>query len=109
MATKDWREVRRDDEVNWERVALYDRVFEAGIRAQQMRIAQLRRARGVDPKVIADAVGIDRPDVTALERNESITVPELAEYVAAVGGELELRAVFPNETITLVDPQAKLT
>ncbi|MDQ6605853.1 MAG: hypothetical protein M3Z06_04810 [Actinomycetota bacterium] len=74
--------------------------------AAEERLDEIRLRRGVSEEAVADALRIDEPD----ERRGSRAAPEdevylsaLARYVAALGGHLELRAVFPGETVTLLN------
>jgi hypothetical protein len=81
---KSWREIRRQLPLNEERVALYRRLMDA-----EGRLEEVRRRRGVS--------------ATALDAGESDDyLSTLARYVAELGGHLEVRAVFPDESITLL-------
>jgi hypothetical protein len=74
---------------------MYRRLMDA-----EQRLDPLRRRRGVEETAFGQA----------LEAGEDSAAPDLylatvAEYVAALGGHLEVRAVFPEETVTLLqDP-----
>jgi hypothetical protein len=92
---KSWRAVRERRPLNEARVAMYRRLMDA-----EQRLDPLRRRRGVEETAFGQA----------LEAGEDSAAPDLylatvAEYVAALGGHLEVRAVFPEETVTLLqDP-----
>lgn len=81
--------------VNEGRVAVYVRLLQA-----QQQIAQALSAHGVDDEAIAEA--FDAADNGSGEDDYDIYLGELGRYVAALGGHLELRAVFPQETITVL-------
>jgi hypothetical protein len=40
--------------------------------------------------------------VSKIEHQEDIYLSTLREYVEAIGGELEIKVVFPDETVSLV-------
>ena len=92
---KSWRAVREQRPLNEARVAMYRWLMDA-----EERLDPLRRRRGVEETAFGEA----------LEAGEDSAAPDLylatvAEYVAALGGHLEVRAVFPEETVTLLrDP-----
>jgi DNA-binding XRE family transcriptional regulator len=65
----------------------------------------VRRRRGVSQATIAAALEVSQPNVSRIEQEDDVYLSTLARYVAALGGHLEVRAVFPEETITLLrDP-----
>ena len=97
MATKDWRTVRGQRPLNEERVATYKRLMEA-----EVRLADLRRRRGVSQATIARALEVSQPNVSRVEQEDDVYLSTLARYIAALGGHLEVQAVFPDETITVL-------
>lgn len=59
---------------------------------------------------MADALAIEAartssPTVSRIEREEDVYLSTLRRYVAALGGELEINAVFPDRTVSLVAPR----
>jgi transcriptional regulator with XRE-family HTH domain len=97
LATKDWRTVRGQRPLNEERVATYKRLMEA-----EVRLADLRRRRGVSQATIARALEVSQPNVSRVEQEDDVYLSTLARYIAALGGHLEVHAVFPDETITVL-------
>ena len=59
-------------------------------------LADLREARGVTQAELAGALGVSQPNVSKLEGKGDIRLSTLGGYVAALGGRLEVRAVFPD-------------
>ena len=113
--TKDWKIVRDQRLLNDERVATYERLMDA-----QEQIAQARWRRGETDARIDQALRISELSDLELEAGEDLYMTTLARYVAALGGhlevrgappeerlpeesQLEVRAVFPEETITLTE------
>jgi hypothetical protein len=66
-------------------------------------LAALRRRRGVKQEVVALRLAIGQGGVSRLERQVDLHVSTLRRYVAALGGRLELRAVFADATIPIAD------
>jgi hypothetical protein len=58
----------------------------------EARLDHIHRQRGIS----ADALDLDE------EPKDDFYISTLARYVMALGGYLEVRAVFPEETVTLL-------
>jgi DNA-binding XRE family transcriptional regulator len=95
--TKSWRTVRGQRPLDERAVATYRRLMDA-----ELRLADVRRRRGVTQATIADALEVSQPNVSRIEQEDDVYLSTLARYVAALGGQLEVRAVFPEETVTLL-------
>lgn len=65
-------------------------------------LTKLREARGATQQQIADAWGSSQANVSQIEHTTDIYLSTLRSYVEALGGRLEIRAVFPDETINLM-------
>lgn len=94
---KSWQSVRGQRPLNEQRVADYRRLMQA-----ELRLSELRARRGLSQAAIAQALGVSQPNVSRIEQEEDVYLSTLARYVAALGGRLELQAVFPDETVTLL-------
>jgi len=46
---------------------------------------------------LAQAMSVSQPFISKVERNDDLYVSTLRSYVAALGGELRLTAVFPDQ------------
>lgn len=97
MKTKNWREVRAGRPLDERNVAAYKRLMEA-----EIRLGELRQRRGISQAKIADALAVSQPNVSRIEQEDDVYLSTLARYVAALGGHLEVQAVFPDETITVL-------
>lgn len=93
---KSWEQVRRESAVNETRVATYRSLSEA-----EQRIADGRHREGVSWKAIEEALAGSELSNAELETEDDIYLASLARFVAALGGHLEVRAVFAEETITV--------
>jgi len=72
-------------------------------RAMQLEIAlaELREARGASQTQVADALGTSRPNVGRIEKEVDVRLSTLERYVEALGGKLEIHAVFDDADIKL--------
>jgi hypothetical protein len=94
--TRNWEIVRGERSLNEQRVATYVRLMDA-----QERIAQARSRRGVSDSTIDEALAVSELDDSEAEPEDDLYLGSLGRYVAALGGHLEVQAVFPDETITV--------
>ena len=63
-------------------------------KAARIKLQQLREARDISQEEIARIMGISQAALSRLERRPNITIGTLQRYIEALGGELEVRAVF---------------
>jgi hypothetical protein len=82
--------------VNEMRAELYARLMNA-----QERIAQALYTRGIEHDVVTSALDTAEENLSEDERREDLYVSALARYVEALGGQLEVRAVFDDEAIVV--------
>lgn len=66
-----------------------------------VRLGQLREARKMTQIQVAQALRSSQANVSKLERRDDLYLSTLSEYVEALGGRLELRAVFPDDVVTI--------
>ncbi len=64
-------------------------------------LARLREAREKTQVALAGALGVSQSNVSRIERQDDLYLSTLREYVEALGGRLQLAAVFPDQTILL--------
>ena len=82
--------------MNEMRAQLYARLMDA-----QERIAQSLYARGIEHDVIASALDTAEESLSEAEQREDLYVSALAHCVKALGGRLEVRAVFGDEAVVV--------
>ncbi|HET8980869.1 MAG TPA: hypothetical protein VFN87_22140 [Solirubrobacteraceae bacterium] len=98
-----WREVRRARPLNERRMAMYDRLMEA-----EARLEDVRRRRGVSDTALGDAIESSEAEEAASGEG-TVYLSALSRYVAALGGRLDIIAVFGDEAVPmpgLPDPPA---
>ena len=64
-------------------------------------LAQVRASREVTQVELAERLGKRQSTVSEIERRDDVYLSTLREYVEALGGELAIEVVFPDERITL--------
>ncbi|MGD9890834.1 MAG: transcriptional regulator [Dehalococcoidia bacterium] len=69
-----------------------------------LALGALREHRGATQTGIAGSLGTSQANVWRIEHERDIYLSTLGRYVAALGGHLEINAVFPDETIHLLPP-----
>jgi DNA-binding XRE family transcriptional regulator len=82
-----------------ERLAEIDR--EAVAELDRIGFAALRKARELTQVELAEKLGIDQASVSAIENRSDLLLSTLTKYIRALGGEVEVRAVFPEATFNL--------
>ncbi|MEO7193565.1 MAG: XRE family transcriptional regulator [Pseudonocardiaceae bacterium] len=60
------------------------------------RLSELRHARHMTQVALAERLHMVQPSVSRLERQADLYVSTLRRYIEAIGGRLELHAVFPD-------------
>jgi predicted XRE-type DNA-binding protein len=99
---KSWSEIStkvRTDPERRARIEQQEQAIETGL-----TISQLRETRGTTQECIAERMNVTQSNVSHFERNPNIFLRSLASYIEALGGRLEIRAVFPDEVVTLAVP-----
>ena len=100
MARKKWRELAAEIDNDPVRRAH----VEEAVRAMDVvrELAQMREERGATQGDVAAGLGTSQPNVSRIEHEEDIFLSTLRDYIGALGGRLEVRAVFPDgQTIDL--------
>jgi DNA-binding XRE family transcriptional regulator len=66
-----------------------------------LALNELREARGVTQTELAEAWEVSQANVSRVEHEQDLYLSTLSAYVAALGGQLELTAVFPDQSVQL--------
>lgn len=102
MATKKWADLRPGivDQLGGEEVvADARRRNQASIDAH--RLAERRASLGLTQAEVAKRMRVTKSRVSQIERGEVSTVGVIARYVQALGGHLQISAVFGNDLLIL--------
>lgn len=89
----------RADPVRRARIEQYERAIR-----DALALGELRESRKVTQTAVAGALEVSQANVSRIEHEEDLYLSTLRNYVAALGGRLEIRAVFPDDVITLDVP-----
>lgn len=68
---------------------------------EEMLLAELRQSAGKSQREIAKRLGIKQPSLSKLEKQSDMQISTLRRIVAALGGELEVIARFPNGAVKI--------
>jgi predicted transcriptional regulator len=66
-----------------------------------MPLGQLRKAREMTQLQLAGIPGVNQGEISKIEHRSDTRVSTLAEYVEAMGGRLEIRAVFRDREVRI--------
>jgi transcriptional regulator with XRE-family HTH domain len=67
----------------------------------EMPLHALRSALALSQEQIAQALDIDQPAVSRIERRTDMMLTTLARFIDAMGGTLEVRAAFPEGSVRI--------
>jgi transcriptional regulator with XRE-family HTH domain len=68
---------------------------------RDMALDELRAARHLTQEHLAKVLGIKQAAVSKMERRADVYVSTLADFIFAMGGTLEIRAVFPEGSVRI--------
>ena len=66
-----------------------------------MPLDEIRKARQMTQSKLALALGVNQGEVSKIEHRTDIYLSTLAGYLEALGGKLEIRAVFPDREMRI--------
>lgn len=61
------------------------------------RLAERRKALGLTQAKVAERMGVTKSRVSQIERGEVSTIEAVARYVEAIGGHIQVSAVFGDD------------
>ena len=97
MPTRNFRELL--DAIPAERRQRIDQRVRETIAA--MPLDELRRARQMTQARLAESLGVNQGEVSKIEHRTDLYLSTLTEYVEALGGTLEIRAVFRDREVRI--------
>lgn len=96
MATK-WNDMRRT--LSSEREARIKSRVEAEM--SRLPLAELRKARSMTQNRLAEVLHVNQGAISRMEQRSDMYLSTLRSYVEAMGGHLDVRAVFPDGEVVL--------
>ncbi|MGD0896835.1 MAG: helix-turn-helix transcriptional regulator [Thermoguttaceae bacterium] len=67
----------------------------------ELLLSEIRRLAGKSQRQVAEALGVKQPSLSKLEKQSDMQISTLRKIVKALGGELEVIARFPKETVRM--------
>jgi len=68
---------------------------------KRMTLDELRKDRKMTQGKLALAMKMEQSEVSRLEKRTEVKLGTLRNYVSALGGHIEIRAVFPDKNVEL--------
>ena len=68
-----------------------------------MPLHELRRARALSQRDLAERLKVNQPAIAKLERRADVYVSSLRSYIEAVGGKLKIIAEFPEGEVAITN------
>ena len=95
--TRKFSELR--DKMSPERRAKIDAAVKATL--AEMPLNELRNARGLSQKMLAETLHVQQPAIAKLEKRTDMYISTLRSHINAMGGELEVIARFPDGVVKI--------
>lgn len=67
----------------------------------EMPLNELRQARGLSQKMLAEVLHVQQPAIAKIEKRTDIYLSTLRSHIEAMGGELEIIARFPDGSVRI--------
>lgn len=68
---------------------------------RDLPLEELRAARELTQEQLAAVLGVKQASISKLEHRTDMYVTTLAKFIEAMGGKLEIRAVFPDGAVRI--------
>lgn len=67
----------------------------------EMPLHELRQARGLSQKMLADVLQVQQPSIAKMEKRTDMYLSTLRSHIQAMGGELDIIARFPDGVVKI--------
>ena len=67
----------------------------------ELPLQELRQARALSQEELAEVLGLNQATISKLERRTDMYLSSLRRFVEAMGGELEISAIFPEGRVRI--------
>jgi DNA-binding XRE family transcriptional regulator len=101
MNTHDWEDLRKKKLTPEQLEKIDDEVAEEVLRIRLSRLAEARRAKGYTQVDFAEILGTSQGNISKIENQDDLLLSTLRRYIDALGGRLELHAVFEDDRVEL--------
>ncbi len=70
---------------------------------EEIRLSELREARGLTQKELAALLNVQQPSIAKMEKRTDMYISTLRSHIKAMGGELEVVARFPDGNVKIAN------
>jgi len=67
----------------------------------EMPLNELRQARGLSQKMLAEVLHVQQPSIAKIEKRTDMYLSTLRSHIEAMGGQLEVVARFPDGAVRI--------
>ena len=67
----------------------------------EMPLNELRQARGLSQKMLAEVLHVQQPSIAKIEKRTDMYLSTLRSHIEAMGGELDVVARFPDGAVKI--------
>ena len=67
----------------------------------EMPLNELRQARGLSQKMLAEVLRVQQPSIATMENRTDMYLSTLLSHIEAMGGELDVIARFPDGSVEI--------
>ena len=67
----------------------------------EMPLNELRQARGLSQKMLAEVLHVQQPSIAKIEKRTDMYLSTLRSHIEAMGGELDVIARFPDGSVRI--------
>lgn len=68
---------------------------------EEMPLNELRQARGLSQKMLAEVLHVQQPAIAKIEKRTDMYISTLRSHIEAMGGQLEVVARFPDGAVKI--------
>ena len=69
----------------------------------EMPLNELRQARGLSQKMLADVLHVQQPSIAKIEKRTDMYLSTLRSHIEAMGGELDVIARYPDGSVKITN------
>lgn len=77
--------------------------MKAQVMLAEMPLNELRLARGLSQKALAEMLHVQQPSIAKMERRTDMYISTLRSHIEAMGGQLEVVARFPDGIVRITN------
>lgn len=67
----------------------------------EMPLNELRQARGLSQKMLAEVLHVQQPSIAKMEKRTDMYISTLRSHIEAMGGQLDVIARFPDGSVKI--------